>query len=327
MNSLPSISVVIPTRNRLKSLNRVLWSISKQTLAPKEIIIVDSSDSPLSLEKLAIQKSIQIIHSKPSVCLQRNIGIEKSKSDYIFLCDDDVELPENYLEALLVHLEKYPKTNVVSGLVYELINNQWHYAEKKESFWKLLYANIFGLSVWVEINKNDFTENNLTHLFVSNYLKKGNRIAKSGWPIVIDYSNPFFHTPIYSLMASLVRAEKIKEVRFETAFYENGIGDNYDFLIGLNSEVTVITSLKVLHHEEKINRVAHEKAYRFRIHALHYIMLKHQRFQKVHLAYFLWSLIGKSLVFLSKRKFNLVYSNLEVILRILCNRPLYKVKP
>lgn len=326
MNSHSSISVIIPTRNRLESLNRILLSIAKQTHVPKEIIIVDSSDNPLTLEQLTVQNSIQIIHSKPSVCLQRNIGIEQSTSDYVFLCDDDIELPENYLEELLVHLEKHPKTNVVSGLVYEQHNNQWHYAEKKKSFWKLLYASFFGLSVWSEIKKEDFSGNRLTQRIISNYLKKGNRIAKSGWPIVIDYKKPFFSTPVYSLMASLVRADKIKNVRFESAFYENGIGDNYDFLIEMDSEVNVIPSLKVLHHEEKINRLPNEKANVYRIHALHYILLKHQRFQKIHLAYFIWSLIGKSLVFLGKGKLKSVYYNLEVILRILCHRPLYKIK-
>ncbi|NNT71330.1 glycosyltransferase [Flavobacterium sp. IMCC34852] len=325
MNSHSSISVIIPTRNRLESLNRVLLSIAKQTHVPKEIIIVDSSDNPLTLEQLAVQNRIQIIHSKPSVCLQRNIGIEQSTSDYVFLCDDDIELPEKYLEELLVHLEKHPKTIVVSGLVYEQQNNQWHYAEKKKSFWKLLYASFFGLSVWSEIKKDDFSRNRLTQRFISNYLKKGNRIAKSGWPIVIDYKNPFFSTPVYSLMASLVRKDKIKNVRFESAFYENGIGDNYDFLIEMDSKVTVIPSLKVLHHEEKINRVPNEKAYRHRIHALHFIMLKHQRFQKVHLGYLLWSLIGKSLIFLIKGQLKLVYYNFEAIARILSNHPLYKV--
>lgn len=326
MNSLSSISVVIPTRNRLESLNRILASLATQTFQPKEIIIVDSSDSPLAIRALAVPKSIQIIHSKPSVCLQRNIGIEKCTSDYIFLCDDDIELSENYCEALVNFLDENNDEMIASGLVLEKDNDNWTYSEKKISEIGLIMAYLFGFSVGFDANAKEQNQGFLGKKISDYYKKKGNLIAKSGWPIIVNFGVTDFQTPIYGLGAAIIRRDVLKKVGFDEAFYTHGIGDNYDLAIGLNAKVNVLKEAKAYHHRETTNRISNEKAYSYRIHALHYILKKHQRFDKVNLLYFCWSLIGKSLVFLSKGKLKSVYYNLEVITRILRNQPLYKVK-
>lgn len=327
MNSHPSMSVVIPTRNRLASLNRVLWSISKQTLPPKEIIIVDSSDRPLTLEELAIQNSVQISHSKPSVCLQRNIGIEKSTSDYIFLCDDDIEVSENYCEVLSDFLETHKKETIASGLLLENDNGNWTYCEKPLSFIGLVTAGIFGFSVGFDANAVEPNRGFLAQKIIRHYKNKGNVIAKSGWPIIVNFGGTAFQTPIYGLGAAIIRKEALKKIGFDEVFFDHGIGDNYDLAIGLNAEVNVLKDAKAYHHREKTNRMPNEKAYHYRIHALHYILKKHQRFTTINLLYFCWSLIGKSLVFLIKGQLKLVYYTFEAIARILSNQPLYKVKP
>ncbi len=320
------VSIVIPTRNRLESLNRILTSISKQTYAPSQLIIVDSSDNPLTKKHLSITINfdLQIIHSKPSVCLQRNLGINQCNSDYILLCDDDIEIPNDYIEHLVNYLKQNSSVNIVSGIVYEKRNQQWKYAEKKKSFFKLLYAHIFGLSVWAEIKNTNYPANNMIQKFVSYYLEKGNRIAKSGWPIVINYEDPIFKTPIYSLMAALIRSDKIKKVPFDTSFYENGIGDNYDVLMGLNNDVYIMKQLKVFHHEEKINRVKNNKAYYYRVSALHYILLKHKKFNFKNRIFLIWSLLGNSFLFILKGKIELLYYNFKLIAQVIFNKNIYR---
>ena len=158
------------------------------------------------------------------------------------------------------------------------------------------------------------------------YKNKGNRIAKSGWPIIVNFGGNDFQTPIYGLGASIIRSEALRKVGFDEVFFAHGIGDNYDLAISLNATVNVINEAKAYHHREKFNRLPSEKAYRYRINALHYIMKKHHKFNKINLLYFCWSLMGKSLLFLSKGKFKSIYYNLEVIARILSNQTLYKVK-
>ncbi|MES2411839.1 MAG: glycosyltransferase [Bacteroidota bacterium] len=327
MKNSASISVVIPTRNRLVSLNRILDSIARQTLAPKEIIIIDSSENPLQRKQLQTTfTTIQILHSTPSVCLQRNIGIEKSNSDYIFLCDDDIELSENYCEVLLGFLESNKGEIIASGLVLENHTSNWTYSEKKPSTLGLINAYIFGLSVGFDANVPKLNNGFFTKRIISHYKNKGNSIAKSGWPIITNFDGKVFQAPIYGLGASMIRNEALKKIGFDETFYANGIGDNYDLAIIINAPVNVIKEAEAFHHREKTDRLQNEKAYYYRINALHYILLKHKRFTVRNLAYFFWSLLGKSIQFLLRANFKTVYYNLEVMLRILFNQPLYRNK-
>jgi glycosyltransferase involved in cell wall biosynthesis len=327
MNSSRSnVSVVIPTRNRLESLKRTLVSLNNQTELPKEVIVVDSSDDKIKEEDINNSytfSQLSLIHSKPSVCLQRNIGIEKSNSEYIFLCDDDMELPEDYIESLTEYLNENQDVNIVSGLVVEKRNEEWKYSETKISFLKLLVHHIFGLSVWTELKIKDFPKNKFIQSFVKNYLNKGNRIAKSGWPIVVNYESPVFKTPIYSLMCAIIRSETIKKSPYDVAFYENGIGDNYDVLMSMDSIVTVLSTIKVKHHKAPINRLKSEKAYYYRVSALHYILLKFERFGIRNLAFFVWSIMGNSMLFLFKGRFKMVGYNIKLLSRVIINKSIY----
>ena len=319
------VTIVIPTRNRINSLNRLLFSISKQSYLPKEIIIVDSSDEMLTLSQLVFFPiiEIKIIHSKPSVCLQRNIGIEECKTEFIFLCDDDIEVSENYIENLVKFLNENPSVNITSGLIYEKRKNEWNYSEKKISFIKLVFNYLFGLSVWVDIKKENYPKNSIIQNFIAFYLKKGNRIAKSGWPIVINYNAPFFKTPIYGLGASIIRNNKIK---FETSFYENGIGDNYDFALENGSNIFVLKNSLAYHYKENTNRLNHKKSYYYRVAALHYIMLKNKKFTTLNLFFLIWSLIGNIIVFIFKLDLKLSFYTLKLIINIVFNTNIYLKK-
>jgi len=329
MNNSADISIVIPTRNRLHSLRRLLNSISDQTCSPREIIIVDSSDFPLNLEQLEIHSKaldVQIYHTNPSVCYQRNFGIEKSISKFIMLLDDDIELSKNYIEELLGHFESNENETICSGLILENRNGQWTYCEEQKSMLGIYMAYIFGLSVGFDFYEKTTPKNPISRRIHNAFIKNGNSISKAGWPTIVDFRAPFFKTPIYSLGASIIKSEKLKRVRFDTAFYENGIGENYDLLMSLDSEVKIITDVKAYHHREKSNRLQSETSYYYRIAALHYILLKHKRFTFVNQFYLIWSLVGNSILFLGKGKIKMLWHNLEVILRIFFHFPLYKSK-
>ena len=118
-----NISIIIPTYNNLKSLKLVLHSIYKQTLKPKNIIIIDSSTNNL------IEKYINIKKSKIKIYFRsffnyykfndgfpghsRNLGIEFSDTDYIaFLVLKSGFFHLNYVRVLrYVFLEKYQLNN------------------------------------------------------------------------------------------------------------------------------------------------------------------------------------------------------------------------
>ena len=324
-----TISIIIPTRNRVDSLLRALHSVTNQTRKPKEIIIVDSSDVPLNCDLFGTNLKlldIQIYHTHPSVCYQRNFGIQKSTSDYTLLLDDDIELSENYVEILLNHLEANETETLCSGLILENRKGAWTYCEEKKSLLGIYMAAVFGLSVGFDCYESKFSNHFMSKWIIDTFKKNGNSLSRAGWPIMIDYRGTFFRTPIYSLGAAIIRTENLKNVQFDQAFYENGVGENYDLLMSLDQKVGIISTATAFHYKEKSNRLKVEQSYYYRIAALHYILLKHKRFTFINLLYLIWSLIGNSILFLGKGKIKMLGYNFEVIARIIFNAPLYKSK-
>ncbi len=85
------ISVVIPTLNRINTLQRALDSVINQTYKPAEIIVVDNGSSDGTLEFLREQypKITILKENKIGVSSARNKGIKKSINQWIALLDSD----------------------------------------------------------------------------------------------------------------------------------------------------------------------------------------------------------------------------------------------
>ena len=88
MNVLKA-SVIICTRNRPDDIITCLHSLVVQTSSPDELIIVDSSDTPISRDPFFNQvinefKARYIyVQSEPGLTLQRNKGIKLATGDII----------------------------------------------------------------------------------------------------------------------------------------------------------------------------------------------------------------------------------------------------
>ena len=85
------ISVVIPTLNRINTLQRALDSVINQTYKPAEIIVVDngSSDGTLKFLREQYPKITILTENKKGVSSARNKGIKKSINQWIALLDSD----------------------------------------------------------------------------------------------------------------------------------------------------------------------------------------------------------------------------------------------
>ena len=85
------ISVVIPTLNRINTLQRALDSVINQTYRPAEIIVVDngSSDGTLKFLREQYPKITILTENKIGVSSARNKGIKKSINQWIALLDSD----------------------------------------------------------------------------------------------------------------------------------------------------------------------------------------------------------------------------------------------
>src|SRR5579885_2195227 len=148
------ISVVIATCNRKKRLLLLLQNLLQSTYPFKEIIIVDSGEDRLDKDELNRFSTLHTIYlaSEKSVCKQRNLGIAHATAEWIFICDDDIEVAKDYIEKIVQHISKYTEVNIVSGLVLQLENNNWvawyPVTKTRQPIWKY----IFKLSIWGEIN-------------------------------------------------------------------------------------------------------------------------------------------------------------------------------
>lgn len=91
------ISIVIPTKNGLKFIERAIKSVQAQTEQDFEIIIVNdaSTDHTAAILSDLSQKDrrIRVITNKESVGpgMSRNIGVNEAKSELVAFLDDDDE--------------------------------------------------------------------------------------------------------------------------------------------------------------------------------------------------------------------------------------------
>ena len=101
----PLVSVVISTYNRANQITKAITSVLKQTYANFEIIIVDdaSTDQTVAIAKSIVDPRIKVVElpKNTSGTLPRNIGIEKSKGEFIALLDSDDEWKPQKLEKQL----------------------------------------------------------------------------------------------------------------------------------------------------------------------------------------------------------------------------------
>lgn len=102
MNDL--VSIIIPTRNSGELLGNCLKSVKHQTYKNIEVIVVDgkSKDNTINLAK---KYKCKIFFFVPKVkkgvfdaSYKRNYGVKKSKGEYIYWLDADMELPKTLIE-------------------------------------------------------------------------------------------------------------------------------------------------------------------------------------------------------------------------------------
>lgn len=322
------VSVVIPTRNRMDSLLKVLLCLSKQTYPISEVIIVDASDDKLdegNIKQSFSSLNISILSSKPSVCIQRNLGIKLAGAPYIFLCDDDVAFSEEYVSQLMHYIDKN-NANVVSGIILQRDNGEWVYQYPPKSVRHLFFAFIFQHSIWGEIDgiKVNRVQKPFYQLVNKFYKKKGNTVTKAGWPLIVDFSEPVFRTSFYGLGASIVKREWLINSPYDEVLDSHGIGDNYGVAMNFPEEraIHVAAEVKAYHHQNRDNRLEPQITFYRRALALHYF-LKGQSRRGI---WFFWSLLGYALLFLYRHDFLLLRKTIKAVLFILIRRNPYKIE-
>lgn len=124
------VSIVIPTYNRVDDLSMCLASIGIQSALPKEVVIVDDSDTDdvrsfiESLKNNFQDRGVSLRYIRnpleKSLTIARNIGIQNATGDIILFLDDDVDLDDGYVKELCEIYARFPSVMGVQGLIQNL---------------------------------------------------------------------------------------------------------------------------------------------------------------------------------------------------------------
>jgi glycosyltransferase involved in cell wall biosynthesis len=119
---MPSISLIIPTRNRADSLCATLDSIARQKYvgADFEVIVVDdgsTDETPHIATRAFPFKLIYLAQPWQGATAARNFGAQNSRGEILVFQDDDIELLPDALSALVDEQAQQSQTIVIGTLL------------------------------------------------------------------------------------------------------------------------------------------------------------------------------------------------------------------
>lgn len=324
----PILSVVIPTRNREGSLARALAALARQERPPDEVLVVDAGDEPLREERIRASHPtlpVTCVHTDPSLCAQRNLGIRRAAGALVLLMDDDIDPEPDYLGRLEAYLDAHPSEGAVTGVLSEPdASGAFTEGFAVPSLRHLLFAFVFQLTVWgdVEAVAPGGATAAVAALLRRWYRRRGNTWSLAGWPLVTQVRESVVHTAVYGLGAALVRRDWLLASPYDEALGPHGIGDNYGVALGFPGEtsIAVLTDTSVRHHKEGENRLDPAESYLRRVLALDYFLRTDERFSRWNTAFLAWSLLGNALRFALGRRGDLLRSTVRALGRVVRGR-------
>jgi GT2 family glycosyltransferase len=210
------ISVVTPTFQRPAEVVGLLENLSRQTLLPDEVILVDGAPRE---EKRTEENVARLIEGLPFRCryirnargtaIQRNAGIDAASGSLVAFIDDDVRLEPDFFKTILAVFDD-DKENSVGGVVGYRTNQHFTFATAKRWRW---YRRL-GLLTTFEPGRYDF---------------------QTGYPINANMQPPFIGVKEVDFMttACAVWRRKVFEsgLRFDLFFRDYGVLEDAHFAL------------------------------------------------------------------------------------------------
>ena len=112
----PLVSVIMPTYNRAKIIEKSIQSVLDQNFSNFELIVVDDGSTDNTSEIISAIKDSRIKYFKKEnsgPAIARNYGINKSSGKYIAFIDSDDLWYKEHLFKLINYLEDHPKIGMV----------------------------------------------------------------------------------------------------------------------------------------------------------------------------------------------------------------------
>ncbi len=123
---MEKISVIVTVKNEERTIDKLLASLSQQTIIPKEIIVIDaySTDATWEILKKAAksQKNLKIYQQAGNRSMGRNFGVEKSTTNIIAITDAGCIPEKNWLFEITKPFSN-PKVSVISGYYKGIANS------------------------------------------------------------------------------------------------------------------------------------------------------------------------------------------------------------
>ena len=135
------VSVVTPTFFRPAETIGLLKNLSEQELLPDEVILVDGAPPEENRTEKAVKEVIESFPFKINyvrhgggTAIQRNVGIDLAKGNYVALIDDDVRLDTDFLYKI-VKIFCNDSQKKIGGIVGYRKNKSFHTNERQRWQW------------------------------------------------------------------------------------------------------------------------------------------------------------------------------------------------
>ena len=273
----PTVSGIIPTKNRPHDLALTVETLFRQTILPRELVIVDQSgsdDSRMNIESLyqaladdqRLQLHLHYIHDPliSGAAVARNVALARASCDILLFLDDDVELEPTFLAELLRTYATHPSVAGVSGVVT-------NYS-----------APPFAMRLWKQIfMRGPFRDDRERFYWEAATMRQGGvrRVTRLGG----------------GLMS--FRASAIGDVRFDERLRGVSDGEDVDFCmrLGTGAELLMNSHARLVHNASPSGRTTDHWLRRY-LRGQIYLYRRNWNFgMKNHLC-FLWFMTGATLI-------------------------------
>ena len=283
------LSIIIPTKDRTKEIKSTINFLSNNVFFFNELIIIDSSKKNNDL-KCYIKKfnfRIKYYYSKPSISLQRNIGIKNldKNNNFVMFLDDDIKFNKSALHKMKSFIDNNHRK--YAGFGFNLITND-------------------------KIKKN---RNNFLNIF-NIYSNKCGAVSQSGWHSLAFNLNRDTVVEWLSSQAVIYNHQKIKNIFFDEFFKDYSYLEDLDFSYSLkNIGKLVIVANAQYQHKHDIDRSSFSFGKKEIINR-GYIVKKHQLNFKLFLIASILKCISNLLSF-NLMKIKRAFGNIKAIIQII----------
>jgi len=210
----PRISVVTPTFYRPHEVRGLLENLSRQSLLPVEVILIDGAPSNEMATEIVVNEikdafpfTVSYIRHGGGTAIQRNVGIDAAKGTFVALIDDDVRPEPDFIETIIEVFERDPE-HTIGGVMGYRTNRHFGIDESERWRW---YKRLRLLSVF----------------------EPGRFDHKCGYPINSNLQSPFTGTRSVDFMTTACAVWR-KEVfdsglRFDHFFKDYGVLEDAHF--------------------------------------------------------------------------------------------------